>query len=50
MHVNTPPDATIEDVLWKLGIRRGYLDEFETVGLGEHRSQPAYLAKYRKRG
>ena len=39
--------ATINAALRTLGvIRRGALDEFDTVGLGAHRSSPDYLTRY----
>jgi hypothetical protein len=40
-------NATINDALRTLGVtRRGGLDEFDTIGLGEHRSAPEYLERY----
>ncbi len=46
-HRETDATATINDALRLLGIaRRGSLDEFDTVGLGAHRSSPEYLDRY----
>ncbi|HEY5950893.1 MAG TPA: hypothetical protein VIV40_35615 [Kofleriaceae bacterium] len=46
-HRKTHASATINDALRTLGVvRQGGMDEFDTVGLGEHRSPPAYLHRY----
>jgi hypothetical protein len=46
-HRESGASATIDDALRILGVvRRGNLDEFDTVGLGAHRSQPEYLERY----
>ena len=40
---------TINEALNYLGADQGnHLDEFDAVGLGRFRSNPAYLAKYQK--
>ncbi len=46
-HRSTPDDASINSVLRLLGvIARDGLDEFDTVGLSAHRSDPDELEKY----
>jgi hypothetical protein len=46
---DSPDDAKINEVLRILGVaRRDGLDEFDTIGLGAHRSSPDYLARYRQ--
>ncbi len=41
------PDASINSVLRMLGVvRQGGLDEFDTIGLGEHRASPDRLERY----
>ncbi len=43
----THASATINDALKVLGVvRHGNLDEFDTAGLGAHRSSPEYLERY----
>lgn len=43
----TNASATINDALRLLGVaRRDGLDEFDTAGLGAHRSPPRYLQRY----
>lgn len=46
-HRESSASATINDALRLLGVvRQGNLDEFDTVGLGAHRSPPEYLERY----
>jgi hypothetical protein len=46
-HRETGAQATINDALRMLGVvRRGDLDEFDTINLGAHRSPPHYLERY----
>jgi hypothetical protein len=46
-HRDSPDDASIDDVLRALGVvRREGLDEFDTVGLGDHRRSPDELERY----
>jgi hypothetical protein len=46
-HRDSLANATINDALRMLGVvRHGDRDEFDTVGLGAHRSQPEHLERY----
>ena len=46
-HRETSASATINDALRMLGaVRQGNLDEFDTVGLGAHRSSSESLERY----
>ena len=45
---SSPASASINDALRELGVLRARgLDEFDTVGLGEHRARPEHLERYR---
>jgi hypothetical protein len=45
--LDSDANASINSVLRMLGVvRRGDLDEFDTIGLGAHRTSPDHLARY----